>query len=103
MPVETKNRLYLTPGDVVQLSAQAAALRSVYGSAVARYGYLRVALAGGVGRYFRYDLLDDAAIDRLVDRYHALRDRKGRPLARPGHRKCASCVFVRPCKAQRGR
>ena len=101
VPVETKNRLYLTPGDLVQLSAQAAALRSRYGSAVASYGYLRVALAGSTGRYFRYELLDDAVIDRLVDRYHVLRHREGRPIARPGPRKCGGCMFRNACLQQR--
>lgn len=103
VPIETKNRLYLIPGDLVQLSAQAAALRSTYGNKVAGHGYLRVALAGGAGRYFRYDLLDDKTIDRLVERYQQLKSRERRPIARPGLRKCERCVFTTSCKVQRGR
>lgn len=102
--VETKNRMWVTAGDLVQLSAQAVAVRSHVGDRygrVADYGYLRLQLAGGPPTYLRYQLYPEAVIDRLVDRYHALRQRRDYPVARPHPSRCGGCAFRAPCTAAR--
>lgn len=107
--VETKNRMRVTTSDIVQLTAQAVAIKSEVGAQlgnVADYAYVRLQLMGGRPVYRRYSLYSEEAIDRLVDTYHALRHRTRYPMARPHPSRCSSCVFRVSCqkaRVQRGR
>lgn len=104
--VETKNRLRVTTSDIVQLSAQAIAIKSEVGDELGRpagYAYVRLQLMGGKPRYVRYGLYPESVIDKLVDTYHDLRMRRRHPMARPHPSRCESCVFSASCGQARVR
>lgn len=99
--VETKSRMRLGVPDIVQLSAQAAAVRGEMGNRLGRvadYAYVRLQLLGGPAQYRAVRLYSDEQIDQLVDRYHALRFRQAYPLARPHPSRCGTCVFRNDCR-----
>ncbi len=100
--VETKSRMRLQTSDIVQLSAQAVAVRSEVGDRLGRvadYAYVRMQLLGGPAQYRPVRLYPEAVIDQLVDRYQALRMRRVYPLARPHPSRCGTCVFKSQCRS----
>lgn len=102
--VDTKNRMRVTTSDIVQLSAQAVAVRDQMGTRLGRvadYAYIRLQLAGGPPTYKAYRLYPEGVIDQLVDRYHALRLRQRAPVLRPHPSRCNGCAFSLPCRAAR--
>lgn len=102
--VETKNRTRVTTSDIVQLTAQAIAIQSEVGNKLGRvagYAYVRLQLAGGKPVYRRHGLYAVETIDQLVDTYHALRERRRYPLARPHPSRCGSCAFNISCRRAR--
>jgi len=77
--VETKDRLRVTHADVVQLSCQALAIHSEVGNRYGRpadYGYIRLQPQVGQPIYRAFRLYGADVIDQLVERYHAMRQRK---------------------------
>lgn len=93
--VETKTRKRIYASDIVQLSCQAAALAQR--GAVADYGYVRLAVPGRRPNYQKVRLMPPQDIDRLWDRFQALRLRNAAPIARPAPHRCSRCAFRKGC------
>lgn len=102
IPVETKTRRTISPSDLVQISAQAAALNEMrrYKGKVASHGYIRLAPEGQAPFYQRVDLLHPSRVDLLWDRYQALRAGKVVPIVKPHARRCEKCAFRSGCPSR---
>lgn len=102
IPVETKTRRTISPSDLVQISAQAAALNEMrrYKGKVASHGYIRLAPEGRAPFYQRVDLLHPSRVDLLWDRYQALRAGKVAPTVKPHARRCEKCAFRSGCPSR---
>ncbi len=97
VPVETKTRKRLYASDIVQLSCQAVALAD-HGT-VTDYGYIRLVVPGRTPDYQKVKHLSASEIDRLWDRYQALRLRKATPIPRPATHRCSQCAFRKGCSS----
>ena len=100
VPVETKTRHRLYPGDVIELSAVGYALRHqtdpTRTGPCAAYGYVRLApLDGTALTLIPVALFSDAQVETLISHYLALRC--GLAVAQPDPRenKCRHCAFGR--------
>lgn len=102
IPVETKTRRTISPSDLVQISAQAAALNEMrrYKGKVASHGYIRLAPEGRAPFYQRVDLMHPNRVDLLWDRYRALRTGKVKPTVKPHARRCDKCAFRSGCPSR---
>lgn len=99
IPIETKTRRTISPSDLVQISAQAAALNEMrrYKGKVASHGYIRLAPEGRAPFYQRVDLMHPSRVDLLWDRYQMLRTVKVKPTVKPHPRRCEKCAFRSGC------
>ena len=97
--VETKSRGRVSPSDIVQLTAQAEAVRSrpELGLRPAAFGYVRLARPGRDPYYQRVELLHASRIDQLWDRWQAMRQGRVVAIARPDPRRCHRCPLVATC------
>lgn len=99
--VETKARHRVSGSDVVQISAQAVAIAEDPGMPfpMATYGYIRLAPNGRHPIYCRVNLAPVEYIDRLWDRWSALKRGAATPILRPAKRRCEHCGFRNGCPA----
>jgi CRISPR-associated exonuclease Cas4 len=102
--VELKTRRLDTvyPSDVIELSAQRAALMAATGEAVRAHAYVLVQGTDGQSQQtHRVELLTEAQVAALAQRRQALLS--GAVQARPAYMDgiCKTCVFAAPCRGHR--
>lgn len=97
VPMETKARGYVTPADIVQLSAQAAVLAYSRAEVVARWGYVRLAPPNRRPIYRRVNLLSEVDLDVLWDRWAALKAGRATAAANPHPHRCRNCALRDRC------
>ncbi len=100
--LKTRGRDAVYPSDVIELSAQRAAVIATTGETVSAHAYV---LVQGVDvrsrRAHRVELLTEAQVDALAARRHALLS--GAIAARPtcADGMCKNCQFAGPCRGYR--
>ncbi len=101
--VELKTRWHTEVhlSDVVQLSAQAAAVEGDTGETVSRYAYVAIALpaTGAAARWHRVELLSNHEVAGLARRREELLQLKLAPRYAESIRRCRSCAFLTECDA----
>lgn len=99
VPVETKARRRVYDSDIIQLSCQAVALAHTpgLGGRPASWGYVRLS-DGGRATYKRVDLVPEATIDMLWDRWDDLRRGREQPIVRPAYHRCTHCQARTRCR-----
>lgn len=97
--VDSKTRYGVSPSDIVQISAQALAVAQTGRWRVAPWAYVRLAPLGAKPYYQRVNLLAEAQIMQLWERWRALHAGTARPVTRPHVRTCRSCALKARCGA----
>ncbi|MDR1461538.1 MAG: PD-(D/E)XK nuclease family protein [Azoarcus sp.] len=93
MELKTRRRLRSYPSDVIELSAQRVALVGQTGESVELHAYVVVQELSGQRFVQRVDLLDEAAVRKLVERREAILDGDLQPKRAGSSALCRGCAY----------
>ena len=97
--LKTRGREAVYPSDVIELSAQRAAVMATTGETVNVHAYVLVQGTDGQGgRTHRVDLLTEAQVKALAERRQALLSGELQASRTCIQGLCDCCVFVKPCR-----
>jgi CRISPR/Cas system-associated exonuclease Cas4 (RecB family) len=104
MKLKTRRRLRRYPSDVIELSAQRLALMSQTGESVEMHAYVLVQDLSGRRFAHRVDLLDETAVNGLIERREAILNGDLQPKHASSSALCRGCAyFATACHPDRKR
>ncbi|WP_421884289.1 PD-(D/E)XK nuclease family protein [Methylibium sp.] len=99
--LKTRGRDAVYASDVIELSAQRAAVIATTGETVSAHAYVLVRGTGGQGgRTHRVDLLTEAQVTALAERRQALLSGELQARRTCIQCLCDRCAFVKPCRGR---